>query len=96
MNLCEYFKDSRNIKKLKDPQLRVQLLKYRKCVIVHTLGVLPKTQHDFSSFGVDMWYQTEMMLCFSVNGVFKEMEGSSQGCVFAFTWTFIATSASYA
>ncbi|XP_061033852.1 nuclear RNA export factor 2-like [Eubalaena glacialis] len=94
-SLCEYFKDSRNMKKLKDPHLRVQLLKHKKHDIVHTLCVLPKTQHDFSSFVVDTWSQTERMLCFSVNGVFKEVEGSSQGCVRAFTRTFIATPASY-
>ncbi|XP_061035022.1 nuclear RNA export factor 2-like [Eubalaena glacialis] len=94
-SLCKYFKDSRNMKKLKDPHLRVQLLKHKKRVIVHTLCVLPKTQHDFSSFVVDMWFQTETMLCFSVSGVFKEVEGSSQGCVRAFTRTFIATPASY-
>ncbi|TKC33476.1 hypothetical protein EI555_010176 [Monodon monoceros] len=137
-SLCKYFKDSRNIKKLKDPHecvmgrlggkdLRVQLLKHTKRFIVHTLCVLPKTQHDFSSFVVDLWFQT-MMLCFSVNRVFKEsrgsshtltgdrhvsmystcsckgycglfvveVEGSSQGCVRAFTRIFIATPASYA
>ncbi|XP_059992933.1 nuclear RNA export factor 3-like [Lagenorhynchus albirostris] len=95
-SLCEYFKDSRNMKKLKDPYLQVQLLKHTKRVIVHTLCVLPKTQHAFSSFVVDTWYQTETMLCFSVSGVFKEVEGSSQGCVHAFTRTFIATPAHYA
>ncbi|XP_060148458.1 nuclear RNA export factor 2-like isoform X4 [Globicephala melas] len=70
-SLCKYFKDSRNMKKLKDPYLRVQLLKHTKRVIVHTLCVLPKTQHAFSSFVVDTWFQTETMLCFSVSGVFK-------------------------
>ncbi|KAJ8787453.1 hypothetical protein J1605_005715 [Eschrichtius robustus] len=94
-SLCEYFKDSRNMKKLTDPHLRVQLLKHTKRVIVHTLCVLPKTQHDLSSFVVDTWFQTERVLCFSVNGVFKEVEGSSQGCVRAFTRTFIANPASY-
>uniref|UniRef100_A0A9L0JVU6 TAP-C domain-containing protein n=1 Tax=Equus asinus TaxID=9793 RepID=A0A9L0JVU6_EQUAS len=71
-SLCEYVKDNRNIKKLKDPYLRVQLLKHTKHDIVLSLCVLPRTQHDFSSFLVDMWYQTERVLCFSVNGVFKE------------------------
>ncbi|XP_059766418.1 nuclear RNA export factor 3-like [Balaenoptera ricei] len=94
-SLCEYFKDSRNMKKLTDPHLRVQLLKHTKHDIVHTLCVLPKTQHDFNSFVVDTWSQTETMLCFSVSGVFKEVEGSSQGCVRAFTRTFIATPARY-
>ncbi|XP_032474835.1 nuclear RNA export factor 2-like [Phocoena sinus] len=94
-SLCEYFKDSRNMKKLKNPYLQVQLLKHTKRVIVHTLCVLPKTLHDFSSFVVDMWYQTETMLCFSVFGVFEAVEGSSQGCVRAFTQTFTSTPASY-
>ncbi|XP_069900763.1 nuclear RNA export factor 2-like [Globicephala melas] len=91
-SLCEYFKYSRNMKKLKDPYLRVQLLKPTKRVIVHTLCVLPNTQHDFSSLVVDT-FQTETMLCFSICGVFKAVEGSSQGCVHAFTRTFIATPA---
>ncbi|KAM9041184.1 nuclear RNA export factor 2-like [Megaptera novaeangliae] len=94
-SLCKYFKDSRNMKKLTDPHLRVQLLKHTNRVIVHTLCVLPKTQHDFISFVVDMWSQTETMLCFSVSGLFEEVEGSSQGCVRAFTRTFIANPASY-
>ncbi|KAB1253693.1 Nuclear RNA export factor 2 [Camelus dromedarius] len=94
-SLREYFKDSRNMKKLKDPYLRVQLLKHTKRDIVRSLCLLPKTQHDFSSFVVDMWLHTDTMLCFSVNGVFKEVEGRSQGSVRAFTRTFITTPASY-
>ncbi|XP_058569597.1 nuclear RNA export factor 2-like isoform X2 [Neofelis nebulosa] len=93
-SLCGYFKESRNMKKLKDPYLWVQLLKHTKRDIVCSLGMLPKTQHDLSSFVVDMWFQTEMMLCFSVNGVFKEVEERSQGSVRAFTRTFIVTPAS--
>ncbi|XP_055231463.1 nuclear RNA export factor 3 isoform X3 [Gorilla gorilla gorilla] len=90
-SLCKFFKDSRNIKIIKDPYLRGELLKHTKLDIVDSLSALPKTQHDLSSFLVDMWYQTEWMLCFSVNGVFKEVEGQSQGSVLAFTRTFIAT-----
>ncbi|XP_040122446.1 nuclear RNA export factor 3-like [Oryx dammah] len=92
-SICAYFKNSRNMKKLKDPDLRFQLLKYRKCDIVHALCGLPKTQHDLRSFMVDMWFQTETMLCFSVNGVFKEIEGRYSGCVRAFSRTFITTPA---
>uniref|UniRef100_A0A2K5DH74 Nuclear RNA export factor 3 n=1 Tax=Aotus nancymaae TaxID=37293 RepID=A0A2K5DH74_AOTNA len=90
-NLFKYFKDNRNIKAVKDPDLRGQLLRHTKRDIVDFLGALPKTQHDLSSFLVDTWYQTKRMLCFSVNGVFKEVEGQSQGSVLAFTRTFIAT-----
>uniref|UniRef100_A0A8I3PCK1 Nuclear RNA export factor 2-like n=1 Tax=Canis lupus familiaris TaxID=9615 RepID=A0A8I3PCK1_CANLF len=71
-SLCEYSKESRNMKKLKDLSQCVQLLKHTNCDIVCSLCVLPKTQHDLSSLVVDMWFQTEKMLCFSVNGVFKE------------------------
>ena len=38
--------------------LRVQLLKHTKHDIVHAFCALPKTQHDFSSFVVDMCFQT--------------------------------------
>ncbi|XP_042097892.1 nuclear RNA export factor 3-like isoform X1 [Ovis aries] len=92
-SMCAYFKSSRNMKKLKDPDLRFQLLKHTKCDIVQALCGLPKTQHDFRSFMVDMWFQTETMLCFSVNGVFKEIEGRYPGCVRAFSRTFITTPA---
>ncbi|KAM5128752.1 nuclear RNA export factor 2-like [Callospermophilus lateralis] len=93
-SLEEYFKDNRNIKKHKDPFLRMQLLKHTKCDIVNCLSVLPKTQHDFNSYVIDLCVQTEMMLCFSVNGLFKEVEGKSRGSVRAFTRTFILTSGS--
>ncbi|ELV13908.1 Nuclear RNA export factor 2, partial [Tupaia chinensis] len=90
-SLCEYFNGSR---KHKNPYLQRQLLKHTKCDIVNTLNMLPKTQHDLSSFLVDMWFHTEMMVCFSVNGVFKEVEGNYQGCIHAFTRTFTSTLAS--
>uniref|UniRef100_A0A8C0K327 Nuclear RNA export factor 2-like n=1 Tax=Canis lupus dingo TaxID=286419 RepID=A0A8C0K327_CANLU len=55
-SLCEYSKESRNMKKLKD--LCACLLKHTNCDIVCSLCVLPKTQHDLSSLVVDMWFQT--------------------------------------
>ncbi|KAM9576896.1 nuclear RNA export factor 2-like [Trichechus inunguis] len=94
ISLGKYSKGSRNLKKRKDPVLRVQLLKHTKRDVVDFLSVLPKTQHDLSSFVVDMCVQTEKMLCFSVNGVFKEVEGVCQAHVRAFTRIFIATPAS--
>ncbi|KAK2083621.1 hypothetical protein P7K49_038857 [Saguinus oedipus] len=42
---------------------RGQLLKHTKHDIVDSLSVWPKTQHDLSSFLVDMWYQT-VSICF--------------------------------
>nr|XP_048284145.1 nuclear RNA export factor 3 isoform X2 [Myodes glareolus] len=91
-SLCGYFKYSRNMKVLKDSYMQQwQLLKHKKCDIICFLRTLPKTQHDLTSFVVDICFQTETMLCFSVSGFFKEAEGSSQGCVHAFTRTFITT-----
>uniref|UniRef100_A0A8C8VSU7 Nuclear RNA export factor 3 n=1 Tax=Peromyscus maniculatus bairdii TaxID=230844 RepID=A0A8C8VSU7_PERMB len=90
-SLWEYFKYSRNMKVLKDSYIRRQLLKHKKCDIIYFLRTLPKTQHDLTSFVVDICFQTETMICFSVSGLFKEVEGSSQGCTHAFTRTFIAT-----
>ncbi|XP_037055053.1 nuclear RNA export factor 2-like [Peromyscus leucopus] len=94
-SLEEYCKDSRNMMKLKDSYLRLRLLKHKKCNIVTCLHELPKTQHDLYSCVVDMCAQTEKMICFSVNGVFKEMEGKSEGCIRAFTRTFILTTGRY-
>ncbi|XP_061266727.1 nuclear RNA export factor 3-like isoform X2 [Bos javanicus] len=90
-SMCAYFLDNRNMKTLKDPNPRVQMMKHTKHDIVRALCALPKTQHDFSSFEVDMCFHTETMFCFSVSGVFKEVEGISQGCVCAFTRTFTTT-----
>ncbi|XP_038955567.1 nuclear RNA export factor 3 isoform X2 [Rattus norvegicus] len=90
-SVCEYVKYSRSMKVLKDPYMRKQLLKHKKCDIIHFLRALPKTQHDLTSFSVDICFQTEKTLCFSVSGLFKEVEGSSQGCFHAFTRIFVAT-----
>ncbi|OWJ99633.1 NXF3, partial [Cervus elaphus hippelaphus] len=80
---CEYHSPDFSYKSY----LHVQLLKHTKHDFMHALCALPKTQHDFSFFVVDMCFQVvkifssllgrgrkphEMMLYFSVNGVFKE------------------------
>ncbi|XP_004682761.1 PREDICTED: nuclear RNA export factor 1 [Condylura cristata] len=93
-NLAEYFKDSRNVKKLKDPTLRFRLLKHTRLNVVAFLNELPKTQHDINSFVVDISAQTSTLLCFSVSGVFKEVDGKSRDSLRAFTRTFIAVPAS--
>ncbi|XP_063136630.1 nuclear RNA export factor 2-like [Rattus norvegicus] len=90
-SLEDYLKDNRNMKMLTNSFLRMQLLKHKKYNIVTCLHELPKTQHDLNSYVVDICVQTEKMICFSVNGVFKEVEGKSWGSVRAFTRTFILT-----
>ncbi|XP_051035388.1 nuclear RNA export factor 2-like [Phodopus roborovskii] len=75
----------------KEFHLQRQMLKYTKQDIVNFLRTLPKTLHALSSFQVDMCFQTDTMLCFSVSGLFKEVEGTYQGCIRAFMRTFTAT-----
>ncbi|XP_074862282.1 nuclear RNA export factor 1 isoform X2 [Carettochelys insculpta] len=91
--LSEYFKGSRNVKKLKDPTLRFKLLKHTRLNVVAFLNELPKTQHDINSFVVDVCAHTNTLLCFAVHGVFKEVEGKSRDLVRAFTRMFIAVPA---
>ncbi|KAM5221472.1 nuclear RNA export factor 2-like [Ctenodactylus gundi] len=85
---CKYYKYDRNMM-VKDPYMQKQLLKYRKHDIIGCLRELPKTEHNCSNFVVDMWLQMEMMLCFVVNGIFREVEQRSRGCIYAFCRNFI-------
>ncbi|XP_052026713.1 nuclear RNA export factor 2-like [Apodemus sylvaticus] len=89
-SMCGYFKDERDMKKSKEFYIQRQLLKYTKQDIVDYLRALPQTLHAFSSFQVNICFQMETMLCFSVSGLFKEVEGSSKECVRAFMRIFIA------
>ncbi|KAM4617303.1 nuclear RNA export factor 1 isoform 2-T3 [Discoglossus pictus] len=89
-SLGEYFKDSRNVKRLRDPTLRFKLLKHKRLNVVGFLNELPKTQHDLNSFVVDINAHSNTLLCFVVNGIFKEAEGQSSDPVRAFSRVFIA------
>ncbi|XP_054849045.1 nuclear RNA export factor 1 [Eublepharis macularius] len=92
-SLGEYFKNSRNVKKLKDPTMRFRLLKHTRLNVVAFLSELPKTQHDINSFVVDVCAQTNTLLCFTLNGVFKEVDGRCRDSLRAFTRVFIAVPA---
>ncbi|KAM3824967.1 nuclear RNA export factor 1 [Vipera latastei] len=89
-SLAEYFKNSRNVKRLKDPSMRFRLLKHTKLNVVAFLSELPKTQHDVNSFVVDVCAQTNSLLCFTLSGIFKEVDSRSRDLVRAFTRVFIA------
>ncbi|XP_055486318.1 nuclear RNA export factor 1 isoform X1 [Leucoraja erinacea] len=92
-SLGEYFKESRNVKRLKDPTLRARLLKHTRLNVVAFLNELPKTQHDTASFVVDVSTQTNTLLCFTVHGVFKEVDSKSRESVRAFSRVFVAVPA---
>ncbi|XP_073461421.1 nuclear RNA export factor 1 [Aquarana catesbeiana] len=91
-SLGDYFANSRNLKRLREPRdltLRSKLLKHKRLNVVSFLNELPRTQHDLNSFVVDVTTETNTLLCFVVNGVFK-VEGQSNDPVRAFTRVFIA------
>nr|XP_001923961.1 nuclear RNA export factor 1 [Danio rerio] len=91
--LGEYQKDSRNIKRMKDPTTRYRLIKHTRLNVVAFLNELPKTQHDIASFVVDVNTYTATLLAFTVCGVFKEMDGKSRETYRAFSRVFIAVPA---
>ncbi|XP_029329340.1 nuclear RNA export factor 2-like isoform X2 [Mus caroli] len=88
-SMCGYFKDENDMKNFKEFHIQRQLLKYTKQDIVECLKGFPQTLHAFSSFQVNICFQMETMLCFSVCGLFKE-EGTPKECVRAFMRIFIA------
>ncbi|XP_072519644.1 nuclear RNA export factor 1 isoform X2 [Salminus brasiliensis] len=92
-SLGDYHKDSRNLKKLKDPAARFRLLKHNRLNVVAFLNELPRTQHDTASFSVDVNTYTQTLLAFTVSGVFKEVDGKSRDSVRAFSRVFIAVPA---
>ncbi|XP_066575178.1 nuclear RNA export factor 1 isoform X1 [Amia ocellicauda] len=92
-SLGDYHKDSRNIKKLKDPTTRFRLLKHTRLNVVAFLNELPKTQHDTSSFVVDVNTYTNTLLSFTISGVFKEVDEKSRDTVRAFSRVFITVPA---
>uniref|UniRef100_A0A8C6L206 Nuclear RNA export factor 3 n=1 Tax=Nothobranchius furzeri TaxID=105023 RepID=A0A8C6L206_NOTFU len=85
-SLGEYHKDSRNLKRVKDSTMRFRLLKHTRLNVVAFLNEFPKTQHDIASFTVDVNTYTNMLLSFTVSGVFKEVvvDGKSRESTMAF------------
>ncbi|XP_028298740.1 nuclear RNA export factor 1-like [Gouania willdenowi] len=93
--LREYFKDSRNLKRTKDSTMRFHLLKHKRLNVVALLNELPKTQHDITSFTVDVNAYTNTLLSFTVGGVFKEVvvDDKSKESTRAFSRVFITVPA---
>ncbi|XP_008325091.1 nuclear RNA export factor 1 isoform X2 [Cynoglossus semilaevis] len=94
-SLGEYLKDTRNLKRIKDPTMRFRLLKHTRLNVVAFLNELPKTQHDITSFTIDVNTYTNTLLSFTVSGVFKEVavDGKSRDSTMAFSRVFITVPA---
>ncbi|CAH2255716.1 nuclear RNA export factor 1 [Pelobates cultripes] len=87
--LNDYWKENRNLMKVKKTDLRQQLIKYNRLHVVGFLCNLPKTEHNLQSFTVDVSMQTPHLLCFSVQGVFKEASVIWENLVRTFRRTFV-------
>uniref|UniRef100_A0A8C7ZLB7 Nuclear RNA export factor 1a n=1 Tax=Oryzias sinensis TaxID=183150 RepID=A0A8C7ZLB7_9TELE len=94
-SLGEYYKDSRNLKRIKDTTMRFRLLKHTRLNVVAFLNELPKTQHDIASFVIDVNTCTNTLLSFTIGGVFKEVvvDGKSRESTMAFSRVFITVPA---
>ncbi|XP_057706544.1 nuclear RNA export factor 1 isoform X1 [Corythoichthys intestinalis] len=94
-SLGEYQKDNRNLKRIRDSTTRFKLLKHTRLNVVAFINELPKTQHDISSFTIDVNTYTNTLLSFTVSGVFKEVavNGKSRDSTMAFSRVFITVPA---
>jgi len=72
-----YLPESRNLQVI-SKQIRERLIHLKRLQIVGFLDKLPKTQHDFTSFTLDIPFATEHLLTFTVTGVYRERMETGQ------------------
>uniref|UniRef100_A0A8C5H5V7 Nuclear RNA export factor 1-like n=1 Tax=Gouania willdenowi TaxID=441366 RepID=A0A8C5H5V7_GOUWI len=94
-SLREYFKDSRNLKRTKDSTMRFRLLKHRRLNVVALLNELPKTQHDISSFTVDVnaYTVSSRLICHTLSYIIFVIDDKSKESIKAFSRVFITVPA---
>lgn len=69
-----YLEDSRNLKRVSQESRRHKLLRKGRLPIVSFLAGLPKTQHDPTTFTLDLPFTSETLMIFTVTGMFRERE----------------------
>jgi len=72
--LNEYMARSRNLMRVADPTKRNTYLRKGKLAICAFLAELPKSEHDVTSFTLDIPFATERLMSFTVSGIFREPE----------------------
>ena len=65
---------SRNLMRVSDPTKRKTYLRQGKLAICAFLAELPKSEHDITSFTLDVPFATERLMSFTVSGIFREPE----------------------
>ncbi|XP_056424482.1 nuclear RNA export factor 1-like isoform X4 [Hyla sarda] len=90
LRIKEYWKENRNLLRVRRPEVRRQLIKYNRLQVVGFLCNLPNTEHDLPSMTLDVSLQTASIMCFTVEGKFKEVHTSCHKTPFIpFRRTFI-------
>lgn len=75
--LSTYIQESRNLFKVTDYPRRKNRLFVGKGNVVKYLAQLPKTQHDLSSFVVDLIFFTPALINLTVSGIYREPNASN-------------------
>jgi nuclear RNA export factor len=81
--------ESRNLQKIVDDNRRCSLLRHGKTAVLDFLRVkFPLTKHDGNSFRVDVISTSNNRAVFTVNGLYKEVDQSTNSPVRCFQRTF--------
>ncbi|CAF1618975.1 unnamed protein product [Adineta ricciae] len=81
--------ESRNLQKVIDDKRRMMLLRQGKPTVLEFLRTkFPLTKHDGNSFHVDVLSTANNRAVFTVNGLYREVEQSTNGPVRCFQRTF--------
>jgi nuclear RNA export factor len=72
--LPAYIPESRNLRRVDYEKKRHDLLRRGKLQIVAFLSKLPKTEHDTSTFTIDMPFASATLMTFTVTGLFRERD----------------------
>ena len=78
--LSSYIPESRNLLRVDYEKKRHDLLKKGKLSVVAFLDKLPKTEHDLNTFSLDVPFNSDTMMTFTITGCFKE-RGNNQNNV---------------
>ncbi|XP_078490736.1 nuclear RNA export factor 1 [Ciona intestinalis] len=85
--LSKYFKHSRNLKQIKNMSQKISTISQCQADVLAKLQLLPKSEHDFSSFHLDILLVTSEVTNFIVRGIYKEVE--TNGLLRAFSRSFV-------
>jgi len=86
--LKDYISESRNLLRVNREDRQYKLLRRGRLQVVSFLSSLPKTQHDPTTFTLDVPFTSEKLMTFTVSGMFKE-PGRKNDRIKHFNRTFV-------